>query len=139
MPDAGALVITPSIQMAEYISKLIEIIDDEKPIIVHSDIPNADQRIKAFRESQRKWLVSVAMVSEGVDIPRLRVLAYLPNALTELAFRQAVGRIVRSRGINDQSCGHIVLPQLDIFNLYAKRIEDEIPFSIKNSINVRKM
>ena len=48
MPDAGALVITPSIQMAEYISKLIEIIDDEKPIIVHSDIPNSDQRIKAF-------------------------------------------------------------------------------------------
>ena len=42
------------------------------------------------------------MVSEGVDIPRLRVLVYLPM-LTELAFRQAVGRVVRTFGYDDIS------------------------------------
>ncbi len=37
------------------------------------------------------WIVAVRMVSEGVDIKRLSVLAYLSNATTELFFRQAVG------------------------------------------------
>jgi hypothetical protein len=35
------------------------------------------------------------MVSEGVDIPRLRVGVYATNTITELFFRQAVGRLVR--------------------------------------------
>ena len=40
------------------------------------------------------------MVSEGVDIPRLRVGVFATNTATELFFRQAVGRLVRwTRGV----------------------------------------
>jgi hypothetical protein len=35
------------------------------------------------------------MVSEGVDIPRLRVGVFATNTATDLFFRQAVGRLVR--------------------------------------------
>ena len=42
------------------------------------------------------------MLSEGVDIPRSRVIIYLPKAHTELAFRQAVGRVVRKYDNNDR-------------------------------------
>jgi hypothetical protein len=35
------------------------------------------------------------MVSEGVDIPRLAVGVYATNTMTDLFFRQAVGRLVR--------------------------------------------
>ena len=35
------------------------------------------------------------MVSEGVDIPRLRVGVFATTTTTELFFRQAVGRLVR--------------------------------------------
>jgi superfamily II DNA or RNA helicase len=35
------------------------------------------------------------MVSEGVDIPRLRVLIYATNITTRLFFRQAIGRVIR--------------------------------------------
>jgi hypothetical protein len=35
------------------------------------------------------------MVSEGVDIPRLRIAVYATTTTTELFFRQAVGRVVR--------------------------------------------
>ena len=35
------------------------------------------------------------MISEGVDIPRLRVGVFLTNVRTELFFRQAAGRLVR--------------------------------------------
>ncbi len=36
------------------------------------------------------------MISEGVDIRRLRILVYATNIVTELAFRQITGRIVRT-------------------------------------------
>ena len=43
------------------------------------------------------------MVSEGVDIPRLRVGVYATTVTTDLYFRQAVGRFVRwVPGIRDQ-------------------------------------
>ena len=96
MPNAGGLVIAPSIEMAEYMVKLIERMEGEAPAIVHSQMQNAEGKIESFRYTEKRWLVSVAMISEGVDIPRLRVLIYLPHALTELAFRQALGRVVRS-------------------------------------------
>ena len=41
------------------------------------------------------WIVAVNMVSEGVDIPRLRVGVYATAAKTPLIFRQIVGRFVR--------------------------------------------
>ena len=76
MPEAGGLVIAPDVEMAEYMSALIEMLEGEKPVIVHHKVPNPGARIKAFKSTDKRWLVSVGMVSEGVDIPRLRVLVY---------------------------------------------------------------
>ena len=126
MPDAGGLVIAPSIEMAEYMSDLIERIDGEKPMLVHSNVSNADGKIDAFRNTDKKWLVSVAMVSEGIDIQRLRVLLYLPSAQTELAFRQAVGRVVRTRGYDDDTRAYAIIPAFSTFEEYARRIENEM-------------
>ena len=66
------------------------------------------------------------MVSEGVDIRRLRVLIYLPNALTELAFRQAMGRVVRTASYDDYSRAYVVMPAFKTFEKYAKRVEEEM-------------
>ncbi len=126
MPNAGGLVIAPSIPMAEYWVKLIETIEGETPSLVHSGMPNAEGRIEAFRHTDKRWLVSVAMVSEGVDIPRLRVLIYLPFALTELAFRQAIGRVVRSAGPDDDTRAYVVMPSFDTLEAYARRVEEEM-------------
>jgi superfamily II DNA or RNA helicase len=86
----------------------------------------ADSKINAFRRTDKRWLVSVAMVSEGVDIPRLRVLIYLSSALTELAFRQAVGRVVRTNGPQDDTRAYVVMPSFDILEAYARKVEDEM-------------
>ncbi len=133
MPDAGALVIAPSIEIANYFVDLIELIDSERPILVHSKMPNADNKIDAFRKSDRRWLVSVAMVSEGVDIPRLRVLIYLSSALTELAFRQAIGRAVRTNGPSDDTYAYVVMPSFDTLEGYALRVEEEMPARVKDA------
>lgn len=127
MPDAGGLVIAPSIEMAEYIVGLIEKIEGEKPLLVHSQMANPESRIRAFRNTDKRWLVSVAMVSEGVDIKRLRVLVYLPNAMTELAFRQAIGRVVRTGGPDDDTRAYVVMPSFDTFETFARRVENEMP------------
>lgn len=131
MPEAGGLVIAPNIEMADYMSNLICLLEGEKPMLVHSRMPNPDRIINAFRGSKHRWLVSVAMVSEGVDIKKLRVLVYLPNALTELAFRQAVGRVVRSMGPDDMTRAYIVMPSFEILENYACRVEEEIPHSMR--------
>ena len=126
MPDAGGLVIAPSIEMAEYMVDLIELIEGERPLLVHSQLANPESRIRAFRNTDKRWLVSVAMVSEGVDIKRLRVLIYLPNALTELAFRQAIGRVVRTAGPDDDTRAYVVMPSFETFETFARRVENEM-------------
>jgi hypothetical protein len=128
MPEAGGLIIAPSIAMAEYFAAILERHEGEKPLLVHSDMPSADRRIDAFRHSTNvRWLVSVGMVAEGVDIQRLRVLVYLPKAMTELAFRQAVGRVVRNYGPNDHSRAYVIMPGVEQFDEFARRIEDDMP------------
>jgi superfamily II DNA or RNA helicase len=138
MPDAGGLVIAPSIEIANYFVDLIDLLDGERPILVHSKMPNADNKIDAFRKSSKKWLVSVAMVSEGVDIPRLRILVYLSSALTELAFRQAIGRAVRTNGPDDDTYAYVVMPSFDTLEEYARRVEEEMPARVKIAANSKR-
>lgn len=126
MPEAGGLIIAPSIEVAEHMAEILEKLDGERPVIVNSKMPNAEDRIRNFRNSSKRWLVSVAMISEGVDIRRLRVLIYLPNSLTELSFRQAIGRVVRSAGNDDYSRAYVVMPSFLTFEKYARRVEEEM-------------
>jgi superfamily II DNA or RNA helicase len=50
------------------------------------------------------------MVSEGVDIPRLRVGVYATTTSTELFFRQAVGRFVRWQSGRASQKAYVYLP-----------------------------
>ncbi|HVX31907.1 MAG TPA: DEAD/DEAH box helicase family protein [Solirubrobacterales bacterium] len=95
-PDAGGLVIASDQDHARAIAARLGPIAGEQPEIVMSDEPGASRRIADFAASGRRWLVSVLMVSEGVDIPRLRVGVYATAARTELFFRQVVGRFIRT-------------------------------------------
>ena len=137
LPNAGGLVIAPSIEMAEYLARLIERLDGEAPVLVHTKTPNPDLKIKTFKNTAKRWLVSVAMISEGVDIPRLRVLVYLPNALTELAFRQAIGRVVRTCGPDDDTRAYVVMPSFETFERYARRVEEEMPASVRTGSSIQ--
>jgi len=126
MPEAGGLVIAPNIEMAKYFAALIELLDGEKPYLVHSNAKGSDRKIDAFRKTDARWIVSVAMISEGVDIKRLRLLVYLPSAMTELAFRQAIGRVVRTFGREDDTRAYVVMPSFDLLESFARKVEDEM-------------
>ena len=131
MPNAGGLVIAPSIEVAEHMAELLEIVDGEKPTIVHNQISNTQYKIAAFRGTDKRWIVSVAMISEGVDIKRLRLLVFLPDAKTELSFRQSMGRVVRTTGKDDLTRAYVVMPSHEVFEKYARRVELEMSPSIR--------
>jgi hypothetical protein len=97
MADAGGLVIASDQQSARAYAKLLGQITGEKALVVVSDDAGASARIAEFGASDRRWLVAVRMVSEGVDIPRLAVGVYATSASTPLYFAQAIGRFVRAR------------------------------------------
>lgn len=98
LPPAG-LVVTATKDSAEKVAKLLQAITGDDPVVVHGDRPDSKQHITQFRDGElpNSWMVSVGMVSEGVDIPRIKVLAYLTNARTELVFHQIIGRSMRVR------------------------------------------
>ena len=65
------------------------------------------------------------MVSEGVDIPRLRVGVYATSARTELFFRQVVGRFIRRTPAPKQQMSHLFLPSDPTLKRLAAQIEEE--------------
>jgi superfamily II DNA or RNA helicase len=93
--DAGGLVLAEESGSAEQIAKILQETTGEKPALVLHNIPDARNVIKAFDKSDQKWIVAVRMISEGVDIPRLRVLVWATTWRTKLFFQQAVGRVIR--------------------------------------------
>ncbi len=102
-PDAGGLVICIDVEHARAIAAILERRWRVPVTVATSDDPMASARIARFAASDDPWIVAVRMVSEGVDIPRLRVGVFATNTTTELFFRQALGRLVRwTRGLRTQ-------------------------------------
>ena len=102
-PGAGGLVIAMDQEHARGIAKVMRRRLGVAPVVVVSEDSEASSRIAAFTHGTEPWLVAVRMVSEGVDIPRLRVGVFATTTTTELFFRQAVGRLVRwTRGLGSQ-------------------------------------
>jgi len=94
-PAAGGLVIATDQDHARGIADLLAHRLRIRPVIATSDDPEASDHIARFATGSDPWIVAVRMVSEGVDIPRLRVGVFATTTTTELFFRQAVGRLVR--------------------------------------------
>jgi superfamily II DNA or RNA helicase len=124
-PNAGGLVVASDKEHAGRIAERLQRIAIEKPEIVTSDEPDSSARIAAFSNSSRRWLVSVLMVSEGVDIPRLRVGVYATAARTELFFRQVIGRFVRRTPVPKAQMSYLLLPADSRLKALAAQIEEE--------------
>jgi superfamily II DNA or RNA helicase len=124
-PDAGGLVVAFDKEHAERLAARLARIAGERPEVVTSDAPDASARIARFATGSAPWLVSVLMVSEGVDIPRLRVGVYATTARTELFFRQVVGRFIRRTPTPRHQMSHLFLPSDPALKRLAGEIEEE--------------
>ncbi len=130
-PDAGGLVIAMDQEHATGIADLLRARCGVDAVVAVSDDPRASRHIADFAASDRPWIVAVRMVSEGVDIPRLRVGVHATNTTTELFFRQGVGRIVRwIRGVGDQAA-FFFIPDDPRLRTWAASIADHRRHSLR--------
>lgn len=124
--DAGALAIAADGDHAREVRDLLERITGRRPTMVLHTEAGAGRKLEAFRRSREEWIVAVNMVSEGVDIPRLRVGVYATAARTALVFRQIVGRFVRTAGAAAGELSYLYMPADRTLQAYAGEIEEEL-------------
>lgn len=121
-PDAAGLIIAMdqihAARIADRMRRELAI----DPVIAVSDNPGAGQAIEQFATGASPWIVAVRMVSEGVDIPRLRIAVYATNIVTELYFRQAVGRVIRR---DDQPIASFYIPDDQRLRKFASEIQKQ--------------
>ena len=123
--DAAGLIFAATQKHANEIAKVLYSITGIQAPVVVSDEGDGSELIDQFRRSTDRWLVSVKMVSEGVDIPRLRLGVYLSNIKAELFFRQVIGRFVRVLEHLQFQDAFIYIPQDKEVVKLAETIQEE--------------
>jgi superfamily II DNA or RNA helicase len=124
--DAGALAVAADATHARQVAKLLGEVTGKAPVVVLHTEARAAQKLAAFRSSREPWIVAVNMVSEGVDIPRLRVGVYATAAKTPMIFRQIVGRFVRTIPGRLPEPSWVYLPADPVLRGHAAEVESEL-------------
>ena len=126
-PDAAGLIVASSVEHARQISSLMKACFNEDSVVVTYRESEPTSIIQRFRHSQAKWIISVGMISEGTNIPRLQVCCHLTNIKTEMHFRQILGRILRMTGAKNQEAV-LYMPAEPKLLEYAYRVKQDVPF-----------
>ena len=129
--SAAAMAIAMDQDHARAIARLLRDRARVSAAVATSDDPRASQKIAAFARSRDPWIVAVRMVSEGVDIPRLRVGVYATHTLTDLFFRQAVGRLVRHTPGVARQRAYMFIPDDARLRSFAAGIQRERRHSLR--------
>jgi superfamily II DNA or RNA helicase len=130
-PRAAGMVIAIDQDHARGIAKILKDRMGVQPTIATSDDPSASRKIADFTEGCDPWIVAVRMVSEGVDIPRLKVGVYATNTITDLFFRQAVGRLVRTTATAKQQRAYMFIPDDVRLRIFADGIAEQRRHSLR--------
>ncbi|EKH9212787.1 DEAD/DEAH box helicase family protein [Vibrio parahaemolyticus] len=125
-PNAAGLVVASSIEHATRIHVILSNEFKKKAAIVTYKHDDPSGIIDDFRSNDIDWIVSVGMISEGTDIPRLQVCCHLSKVKTELYFRQVLGRIQRVNQGQNQEAWLYTFAEPNLVR-YAHRIAEEIP------------
>ncbi len=124
-PAAAGLVIAVDQEHARGIAQILRRRCGVEAVVAVSEDAAASRHIAEFARGTSPWIVAVRMVSEGVDIPRLRVGVFATTTTTELFFRQAVGRLVRwTRGLGPQPA-YMFIPDDPRLRRHAFAIDEQ--------------
>ncbi|MEZ8631821.1 diguanylate cyclase [Vibrio lentus] len=126
--NAGGLVVAASVQHAQAIKDILSLKFGQTVSIVTYRHEEPLAEIDRYRQSDSQWIVSVGMISEGTDIPRLQVCCHMSSVKTELYFRQVLGRILRIDSSMAQQAWLFTFAEQNLIQ-FAERIEDDIPES----------
>jgi len=129
--DCAGLVVAMNQDHARFIASLMKRRLGVEPTLVVSEDERASLKIKTFGRSRDPWIVAVHMVSEGVDIPRLRVGVYASNVNTEMYFRQFCGRFVRTQKSAPGESAYVYLPDDPALGALASRIAVDVRTALR--------
>lgn len=125
-PFAGGVVVASDVKHAEKILHILKSELKQSAVLVSYEQESPTKIIEDFRTSSIQWIVSIGMVSEGTDIPRLQVCCHLSRVKTELYFRQVLGRILRVNEARNQDAYLFSFAEPNLIN-YANRIKQDLP------------
>src|SRR5215213_243337 len=123
MPDAAGLILASDQDDARDYAKIVRRVTGKAAELILSDDPKASKKIERFATGSARIAVCVRMISEGVDVPRAAVLAWMTAYRTPLFFAQAVGRVVRSRAPHESAT--VFLPAVRPLLSLAASMEEE--------------
>ncbi len=124
--DAGGLIVCIDKSHAYSIAETLKNKTGEDATVVTSDDQLASEKIKAFAQSDERWIIAVKMVSEGIDIPRLRIVVFATNVTTLMYFRQIMGRITRMIGKYDDETAYMYIYDDEVVVRLAMEVKEEI-------------
>lgn len=121
---AGMLITAMSREHCEEIVQYLQSRGVRDVTAIMHDTPNASTEIERWEKSNERVLVAIKMISEGVDIKRLRVGVYLSNVLTQMFFIQFIGRFVRwDDSLTATQFASVFVPEHVTLIRYALEIE----------------
>ncbi|MCV2489661.1 DEAD/DEAH box helicase family protein [Geodermatophilus sp. YIM 151500] len=123
MPDAAGLILASDQDDARAYAKIVRRVTGKAPELILSDDPKASKKIERFATGSARIAVCVRMISEGVDVPRAAVLAWMTSYRTPLFFAQAVGRVVRARAPHETAT--VFLPAVRPLLSLAASMEEQ--------------
>ena len=129
--DAGGLVIAADSTHARRVAALLRDVTGQRATVVLHTEPRAAEKLAGFTNARDPWIVAVNMVSEGVDIPRLRVGVYATAAKTPLVFRQIVGRFVRTLPNRPPEPSWLYIPSDPILRDHAATVQQELRYALR--------
>ena len=127
-PNAGGLIVAASVQHAQTIKEVLSQKFGQTVSIVTYRHEEPLAEIERYRQNDAQWIVSVGMISEGTDIPRLQVCCHMSLVKTELYFRQVLGRILRVNNTINQQAWLFTFAEQNLIE-FSERIEQDIPES----------
>jgi superfamily II DNA or RNA helicase len=132
--NAGGLIVASSVEHAIQITKIIKQELNEVAVLVSYKEDHPNRIIQRYKLDSNKWIVSIGMISEGTNIPRLQVCCHLTHVKTELHYRQILGRILRVTNATNQDAT-LFMPADPLLVEYAFRISEDIP-SLANIVSL---
>ena len=126
--SAGGLIVAATVEHAWKVHSILLNSTGENALIATYKQDEPHSVINDFRDGGQKWIIAVGMISEGTNIPRLRVCCHLTHVKTELHFRQVLGRILRAQP-RDRSNSYFFMPAEPSLVEFAMRVEQDIPES----------
>lgn len=147
IPDLSImLVVCRNISEAKTVAAYIQDKYEVATEVIVSDDSDSAERLERIRLACKQGshnrpdvIVSVGMISEGVDIPAIKVIVYMSAIITVLYLMQLLGRAMRRIMINgvysdpalNQTFAYFIAPAHPFIMWFASQVESDIAQALK--------